>query len=157
MPKWAAFTNATVKAYIDRVEAVSGEGTIATRARSRGRGRGEWVVDALLCVAALSARPHALDHSRVFRDWALPPAFGGLRELLERQHGPDAGIRQYVRVLQLLSEHPAGCLAEANRRLWHRQHLRYEYVEEKAHQIATGRTMPIPIAPVRKNDSSSAR
>jgi hypothetical protein len=155
VPKWAAFTTATVKAYIDRIEVISGEGIIATHARSRSRG--EWVVDPLHYVAALSARPHALDHSRVFKDWTLPTAFGELRQRLEREHGANAGIRQYVRVLQLLSEHPAGRLAEAIRRLWHRQHLRCEYVQEKAHQIATEQATPVPGAPVVKNDSSSAR
>lgn len=155
VPKWAAFTTATVKAYVDRVEVVSGEGVIATHARSRGRG--EWVVDPLHYVAALSARPHALDHSNVFRDWKLPAAFGELRQRLEREHGPNAGIRQYVRVLQLLSGHPAGRLAEAIRRLWHRQHLRCEYVEEKAHQIAMDQATPIARAPGVKTDSSSAR
>ena len=155
VPKWAAFTNAMVKAYVDRVEVVAGEVIIATHARSRGRG--EWVVNPLHYVAALSARPHALDHSRVFKDWTLPAAFGDLRQRLEREHGPNAGIRQYVRVPQLLSEHPAGRLAEAIRRLWHRQHLRCEYVQEKAHQIATKQATPITYAPVVKNDSSSAR
>lgn len=155
VPKWAAFTTATVKAYIDRVEVVSGEGIIATHTRSRGRG--EWVVDPLHYVAALSVRPHALDHSRVFKDWTLPAAFGGLRKRLEREHGPNAGIRQYVRVLQLLSEHPAGRLAEAIHRLWHRQHLRCEYVEEKADQIAMEQATPSACAPGVKNDSSSAR
>ncbi|MBA3404648.1 MAG: IS21 family transposase [Gemmatimonadaceae bacterium] len=155
VPKWAAFTTATVKAYVDRVEIVSGEGILATHARSGGRG--EWVVDPLHYVAALSVRPHALDHSRVFKDWALPAVFGELRARLEREHGLNAGIRQYVRVLQLLSEHPAGRLAEAIGRLWHRQHLRCEYVEEKAHQIAMEQATPITCAPMVKNDSSPAR
>jgi len=155
VPKWAAFTAATVKAYVDRVEIVSGEGILAKHARSRGRG--EWIVDPLHYVAALSVRPHALDHSKVFKDWTLPAAFGELRERLEREHGSNAGIRQYVRVLQLLSEHPAGRLAEAIRRLWHRQHLRCEYVEEKAHQIAMEQATPSACTSGVKNDSSSAR
>jgi hypothetical protein len=58
-----------------------------------GRGRGEWVVDPLHYVSALSARPHALDHSKVSKDWTLAEAFGELPERLEREHGSNAGIR----------------------------------------------------------------
>ncbi|NQU09626.1 hypothetical protein HQ590_02455 [bacterium] len=35
--------------------------------------------------------------------WA---SFGQLRTRLEERHGPAAGVRQYIRVLQLLAEHP---------------------------------------------------
>lgn len=134
VPKWAAFTSATVKAYIDRIEIVAGEQVIA--AHARGRGRDEWIVDPLHYVAALSVRPHALDHSRMFKDWALPGIFNELRQRLEREHGPNAGLRQYIRVLQLLAEHPAQRLAESIRRLWHRLHLRCEHIQDKAQQIA---------------------
>ena len=160
VPKRAAFTTATVKAYIDRVEVVAGEQVIATHVR--GRGRGEWIVDPLHYVAALSVRPHTLDHSRIFKDWALPGIFGELRERMDREHGRNSGIRQYVRVLQLLSEHPARRVGESIRRLWHRLHLRCEHVEEKARQIALeGSSLATPpetdSAPVVKNDSPSAR
>jgi len=171
VPGHAAFTSATVKAYIDRIEVVAGDLVIARHARSRGRG--EWIVDPLHYVAALSVRPHALDHSRMFKDWKLPGIFSDLRERLEREHGTNAGIRQYVRVLQLLTEHPATRIAESIRRLWPRLHLRSEHIQEKAHQIALQKAVdgsspssdpaitPIPLdtspAPVVKNESSSAR
>ena len=133
VPKWAAFTSATVKAYIDRIEIVAGDQVIA--AHARGRSRDEWIVDPLHYVAALSIRPHALDHSRMFKDWALPGIFNELRERLEREHGGNSGLRQYIRVLQLLNEYSAACLAESIRRLWHRLHLRCEHIQDKACQI----------------------
>jgi transposase len=43
VPKRAAFTTATVKAYIDRVEVVAGEQVIATHVRGRGRGFSAWI------------------------------------------------------------------------------------------------------------------
>lgn len=150
VPRWAAFTDATVKAYTDRIEVVQGEKVLARHARSYARD--QWIVDPLHYVAALSMRPHALDHSNVFRDWRLPPVFGELRNRLEREHGTNAGIRQYIRVLQLLSEHPAERVAGAIRRLWHRVHLRCEHIEAKAHELAAGGS-----APVVKNDLSPAR
>ena len=168
VPKWAAFTDATVKAYTDRIEIVQNEKVLAHHARSYGRD--QWIVDPLHYVAALSARPHALDHSNVFRDWQLPAVFGELRHRLQREHGANAGIRQYIRVLQLLGEHSAQRLAEAIRRLWHRVHLRSEHIEAKADELAQGGIAPqgevappvgiAPqggIAPAVKNDSSSAR
>jgi len=42
VPRWAAFTNATVKAYTDRIEIVQGEKVLACHAR--GYGRDQWIV-----------------------------------------------------------------------------------------------------------------
>lgn len=47
-----------------------------------------------------------MDHSDVYRHWRLPGDFLTLREALEERHGPAAGVRQYIRVLQLLAQHP---------------------------------------------------
>lgn len=174
VPKWAAFSSATVKGYIDRIEIVTGNTLIAGHARSRGRD--EWIVNPLHYVAALSVRPHALDHSLMFKQWTLPGIFNELRERLQREHGSNAGLRQYIRVLQLLSEHPAARLAESIRRVWHRLHLRSEHIQEKAHQLTMEKAAeesspasnppspPSPLAtsgadpaPMVKNDSSPAR
>jgi len=43
---------------------------------------------------------------RLPRGWKLPAAFGQLRERFEGRHGSRPGVRQYIRVLQLLAEHP---------------------------------------------------
>jgi hypothetical protein len=134
VPKWAAFLTAAVKGYVDRVEIVQGDKVIAGHRRSYEKDR--WIVEPLHYVAALSVRPHALDHSRVFKDWVLPPEFNELRERLEREHGANAGIRQYIRVLQMLTTHSSERIAEAVRRLWHRIHLRSEDIQAKADEIA---------------------
>jgi hypothetical protein len=42
----------------------------------------------------------------VLKHWQLPESFRRLRQLLEGRHGARAGVRHYVRVLQLLAEHP---------------------------------------------------
>lgn len=136
VPKWAAYRPATVKAYVDRVEIVQDDRMVASHGRSYKKDH--WVVEPLHYVAALSARPHAIDHSNVFRNWALPEIFGELRRRLEREHGENAGIRQYIRVLQMLTTHPATRVEEAIRRLWHRLHLRAEDIQAKAEELATG-------------------
>jgi hypothetical protein len=54
-----------------------------------------------------------LDHSRVYRDWRLPAEFTHLRQVLEQRHGASAGSRQYIRVLQLLAQHPVARVQRA--------------------------------------------
>jgi hypothetical protein len=68
--------------------------------------RNHQILEPMHYLAVLGRRPAALDHSDVFRNWQLPACFIELRELLENRHGPFAGARQYIRILQLLAEHP---------------------------------------------------
>jgi transposase len=161
VPKWAAFLPATIKAYVDRIEILQGHQLIARHTRCRERGR--WIVEPLHYVAALSARPHALDHSNVFKDWKLPAIFGELRHRFESEHGENAGIRQYIRVLQLLTRHSAARVGEAIGRLWHRVHLRSEDVQEKLSHLeqindpSQSGGDPDATAPMEKKEGSSAR
>ena len=57
-------------------------------------------------LAALERRPAALDHAPVYRDWEPTAALAGLRRELEAKYGTPGGTRQFIRVLQLLAEHP---------------------------------------------------
>jgi len=111
VPRRWAFTTVTVKAYVDRIEVVSVDSVIASHKRSYARG--EWIVEPRHYLAILGRRPAALDHSSVFDRWALPACFERLRDDFERRHGPIAGARQYVRVLQLLAEYPMTVVQEA--------------------------------------------
>lgn len=111
VPRRWAFTTVTVKAYVDRIEVVSVDSVIASHKRSYARG--EWIVEPRHYLAILGRRPAALDHSSVFDRWALPACFERLRDDFERRHGPIAGARQYIRVLQLLAEYPMTVVQEA--------------------------------------------
>ena len=71
------------------------------------------ILNPLHYLAILGRRPANLDHSNVFRRWDLPACFGELRDRLEQSDGPLAGSRQYIRVLQLLAEHPVSHVQEA--------------------------------------------
>jgi Mu transposase, C-terminal domain len=104
VPRRWAFTTVMAKAYVDRIDVVCGDATIASHKRSYNRG--EWIVEPRHYLAILGRRPAALDHSSVFDRWALPACFEQLREAFESRHDPIAGARQYVRVLQLLAEYP---------------------------------------------------
>ncbi len=111
VPRRWAFEKVTVKAYIDRVEVVAQGTVIASHRRSYDRG--QLIFQEQHYLAILGRRPAALDHSAVFRQWKLPPCFTELREYLEARHGPSTGARQYIRVLQLLAEHPAQRVQQA--------------------------------------------
>jgi transposase len=111
VPRTAAFKTVTVKGYVDRVDIVHDNQVVATHERSYEPG--DQILDPLHYLITLSRRPAALDHSNVYRDWKLPATFSELRTRLEERHGPRRGVRQFVRVLQLLREHRVPCVAQA--------------------------------------------
>jgi hypothetical protein len=49
----------------------------------------------------------------VYRHWQLPTSFARLRQHLESCHGARTGTRHYIRVLQLLAQHPAERVGQA--------------------------------------------
>ncbi len=64
-------------------------------------------------LATLGRRPAALDHAPVYRDWQPAAALAALRRELEAKHGTPGGTRQFIRVLQLLAEHPQSRIERA--------------------------------------------
>jgi transposase len=103
VPRRWAFRTVSVKGYVDRVEVV-GEGvTIATHLRCYQRA--QKILDPLHFLAVLEQKPAALNHAPVYRDWQLPSVFHTLRRSLEERHGSCVGTRQYIRVLQLLTNY----------------------------------------------------
>ena len=52
----------------------------------------------------LTSRPGALDHGKPFAEWELPECFSVLRRRMENELDEGKGIREYIRVLQLLRE-----------------------------------------------------
>lgn len=111
VPRRYAFETVTVKAYIDHVEFVACDTVIARHDRSYQRH--EWVLDPIHYLVTLGRRPAALDHAPVYRDWKLPAVFDQLRQQLEDRHGAMRGARQFIRVLQLLVEHPVSRVQQA--------------------------------------------
>jgi transposase len=111
VPRLWAFRAVTVKGYVDQVVLTGSGQIIATHPRCYGRG--EQILDPLHYLATLERRPAALDHAPVYRDWKLTAAFADLRHELEEHHGVSAGTRQFIRVLQLLAEHPQTRVTQA--------------------------------------------
>lgn len=104
VPRRHAFATVTVKTYVDRVEVIRDGALIAQHDRSYGQG--EQVLDPLHYLSTLGVKPAYLDHTAVYRNWRLPAAFTQLRECFEARHGSLPGARHFIRVLQLLAEHP---------------------------------------------------
>lgn len=104
VPRPFAFRVVTVKGYVETVAIVAEGRVVATHRRCLAGPT--LVLEPTHYLATLGRKPGALDHAPVFRDWRLPPCFAELRAGLECRHGAAAGSRQFVRVLQLLGEHP---------------------------------------------------
>jgi transposase len=134
VPRACAFRAVTVKGYIDRVEVVEGGQVVARHSRSYGKD--EQVLDPLHYLAALGRRPAALDHAPVLRDWQLPESFTRLRQALEVRHGVTAGARHYIRVLQLLGEHPLDRVRQAVEACLRRDELHAERIAAWARRLA---------------------
>jgi transposase len=111
VPRRHAFAAVTVKASVDRIEILR-DGQLVAR-HERSYGRGEQVLDPLHYLASLGIKPAYLDHADVYRNWRLPAAFAELRQRFEQRHGRLPGVRQYIRVLQLLAEHPLARVEQA--------------------------------------------
>jgi transposase len=145
VPRTCAFRTVTVKGYIDRVEVVERGQVVARHARSYGHD--VQVLDPLHYLATLSRRPAALDHAPVLRNWQLPASFTRLRQALETRHGPTAGARHYVRVLQLLAEHPLERVQQAVETCLRREEWHAERIGVEARRL-TGVAGKTPVTPL---------
>lgn len=111
VPRNCAFRPITIKGYVDQVHVVADGHVVARHTRSYEHG--QQTLDPIHYLATLGRRPAALDHSPVYRQWRLPEEFEVLRHMLEQRHGPSAGARQYIQVLQLLAQHPLSRVQQA--------------------------------------------
>jgi transposase len=149
VPRSHAFQTVSVKAYIDRVVILSAGQVVAQHVRSYDHGH--QILDPLHYLVTLGRKPACVDHTAVYRQWSLPPAFSQWREATEALHGAPAGTRQYVRVLQLLAHHPAERLAQALECCLARQMLDVESVarcaERLRHQHRAAAIAPVDLGP----------
>jgi transposase len=146
VPRPFAFQMVTVKGYVDRVVIVAAGRTIATHERSLKRGT--LVLEPIHYLATLEHKPGALDHTPVYRDWKLPACFAAFRTALEALHGAEPGARRFVRVLQLMGEHPLDRVRRAVEAC-QRDHLTSaEAVIERARSFAAAESRASSSAPV---------
>jgi transposase len=143
VPRGCAFQSVMVKGYVDRVEVAAAGQVVARHARSYGRN--EQVLDPLHYLAALGRRPAALDHAPVLKNWTLPECFARLRQALEDRHGVRGGVRHYIRVLQLLAEHPLTRVRQAVEQCLSEQVLVAERIGARVTRLAQAEAaVPVP-------------
>ena len=136
VPRRWAFETVTIKAYIDRIDIVAADAVIASHQRSYEHG--QLIFQEEHYLAILGRRPAALDHSAIFRQWKLPACFTELREDLEARQGCSAGARQYIRVLQLLAEHPAPRVQQAIEHCRRKTSLHADLIIQTTQRLARG-------------------
>ena len=103
VPRPFAFQMVTVKGYVDRVVIVAAGQSLR---HMRDNCSGHKVLDPIHYLAMLERKPGALDHAPVYRDWKLPACFTAIPRGSASIPWTLAGDRRFVRVLQLLGEHP---------------------------------------------------
>lgn len=134
VPRHCAYQTVTVKGYPERIEVVCAGQVVARHRRSYGRN--EQILDPLHYLVTLGRRPAALDHAPVLRDWQLPEAFTRLRQALEAREGARPGVRQYIRVLQLLAEHPLLRVQQAVEEALRDERLQVERIHSRVQRLA---------------------
>jgi hypothetical protein len=142
VPRAFAFQMVAIRGYVDKVVIVANGQSVATHTRSLERGT--LVLDPLHYLATLNRKPGALDHAPVYRDWKLPACFIEFRAELEEHHGPAAGARRFVQVLQLLANHPMARVHQAIEACRREQVISAEAVAQRTHTLAAGETQLRP-------------
>jgi len=138
VPHTSAFAKVTIKAYVDHL-AIVHQGQVVAE-HPRGYGRHESFIDPLHFVAALARKPAWLDHVPAIRDWKLPESFERLRQAFRARHGPGAGDRHHIRVLQLLMRHPVARIDRAIGMLIHEPGLTAELIAQRADRLGQTQT-----------------
>jgi transposase len=140
VPRECAFKPVTVKLYAENLEIVHAGKVVAAHRRVEEPESSS--LDPLHYLPTLLRKPAALDHANVFTAWQLPPSFQQLRENFEHVHGPRTGVRQYIRVLQLLMRHPVERIERAISASHQRESFTAEIIAEKAQALARNAASP---------------
>jgi hypothetical protein len=111
VPRPFAFQTVAVKGYVGTVAIVAKGQVVATHARCLQKYK--MIIKPIHYLALLDRKPGVLDSAPAFRDWTLPACFAAFRAALEELHGATPGTRRFVRVLQLLAEHPLARVRQA--------------------------------------------
>ena len=98
VPVEYAYHPVVVKGYADRVVVGYGSKTIAEHPRCWEKEQA--VFNPIHYLPLLKRKPGSLDYALPLQDLGLPGCFEVLRRRLEQE--PDQGVREYIRVLQLL-------------------------------------------------------
>ena len=142
VPRECAFRPVTIKLYPETLQIVHAGKLVAEHRRLAETEATS--LDPLHYLPTLLRKPATLDHANVFTTWQLPASFQELRQSFEHVHGPRAGTRHYIRVLQLLLRHPVERIERALAACRHRENPTAEIIAEKAQALAGQGAVPGP-------------
>lgn len=113
VPADKAERHLVVKAYPFRVDILYLDDIIASHARCYGKNQD--IFDPLHYLPLLEQRPGAFQHAKPVRRWreTWPPAYERLLARLQAEQTDGRGVREFVRILRLHEQHPAGLVEQA--------------------------------------------
>ena len=146
VPADKAYRNLVIKAYPFRVDILHLKGVIASHPRAYGREQD--ILDPLHYLPLLEQRPGAFEHAKPLRRWRKewPPVYERFLERLQEQGLNGQGIREFVRVLKLHRDHPAGMVAQAVEQALEYGCIHADGVELCLRQLSAPDTLPVPLS-----------
>jgi hypothetical protein len=94
----------TIHAYVFRVAIAFQDKVIASHARSYGRE--EEVLEPHHYLPVLLRKPGAFARATPILKWPLPPVYEAYHRRLREHREGSEGVREYIRILMLLKDHP---------------------------------------------------
>ena len=161
VPVEFAYRDVELKAYPYHVEIVHKDALVAVHERSFDVG--DLKLNPLHYVPLLKSKPGAIDDARPFEGWELPGCFDAMRRLLQGRQGKP-GIREYIRVLQLLLEFRQAEVQAAVEKAMECSAISYESVRMlvvcgrekrfRAYPLSQEKLITLPSVRVNKRDLS---
>lgn len=93
-----------VKAFVFQIAIALADTVIAVHERSYDRD--EEVLDPHHYLPVLLRKPGAFDRATPILTWPLPPVYDTYRRRLKERHEGSRGVKEYIRILMLLKDHP---------------------------------------------------
>ncbi len=133
----------TVKAFVFQVIIAHAEKVIAVHARSYDRD--EEILDPHHYLPVLLRKPGAFERATPIIAWPLPPSYDTYRRRLKERHEGSRGIKEYIRVLMLLKDHPVDEVTAAVEKALSCGISSYDGVINLLHQMHQPATEPLSL------------
>lgn len=101
----------TIKAFVFKLVITHQEKVVAMHDRMYARD--EEILDPFHYLPVLLRKPGAFERATPIVKWPLPPAYETYRHRLKQRHEDSKGIKEYIRVLMLLKDHPTDDVTSA--------------------------------------------
>jgi len=115
VPTGQATAQMRVKLYPFQIKIYHPDGPEAVAVHARCYGQQQDILEPLPYLPLLAQRPGALKHAKPIRQWrsSWPVVYEQLLAELQCRQPDGGGVRQFIQVLQLHQDHPAGLVEQA--------------------------------------------